>query len=72
MCRTALVAGDEQRTLSVSGGGPAGARHLPAVGDSCRQAEWSAKPWARLATEFGWPRPRVATGGWRRPWLSPR
>jgi hypothetical protein len=24
----------------------------PAVGDSCRQAEWSAKPWARMATEF--------------------
>ena len=43
-----------------------------AVGDSCRQAEWSAKPWARMATEFGWPRPRVATGGWRRPSLSPR
>jgi hypothetical protein len=40
----------------------------PAVGDSCRQAEWSAKPWARLATEFGWPRPRVSppVGGGRR------
>jgi hypothetical protein len=41
----------------------------PAVGDSCRQAEWSAKPWARVATEFGWPRPRVSPpvgGGGRR------
>jgi hypothetical protein len=28
-----VVAGDEQQTLSVSGGRPTGTRHLPAVGD---------------------------------------
>jgi hypothetical protein len=31
MCRTAMVAGDEQQTLSVSGGRPTGTRHLPAL-----------------------------------------
>jgi hypothetical protein len=30
-CRTAMVAGDEERTLSVSGSRPVGARHLPAL-----------------------------------------
>jgi predicted enzyme related to lactoylglutathione lyase len=31
-----VVAGDEQQTLSVSGGRPTGTRHLPAVGDAHR------------------------------------
>ena len=31
-----MVAGDERRTLSVSDGGPAGSRHLPALEDTAR------------------------------------
>jgi hypothetical protein len=33
-CRTATVAGAEQRALTVSDRRPAGTRHLPAIGDA--------------------------------------
>jgi hypothetical protein len=36
-CRTAMVAGDEQQTRSVSGGRPTGTRHLPAFGGTRRR-----------------------------------
>jgi hypothetical protein len=45
-CRTAMAAGDGQQTLSVTGGHPAGTRHLPAFGDIERQGSrrelWAA------------------------------
>src|ERR671918_1715569 len=48
MCRTAMVAGDEQQTLSVSGCRPTGTRHLPAVGGARTRSSdttlWGASP----------------------------
>ena len=61
-----MVAGDEQQTLSVSGGRPTRTRHLPAVWDSapCPRAvldaedpDWSPDGssivFVRVATELG-------------------
>src|SRR5919106_631457 len=42
MCRTAMVAGDEQRTLSVAGHHCPGSRLLPAIGgaSNCDEVVW--------------------------------
>jgi hypothetical protein len=58
-----MVAGDEQRTLSVSGGRSAGTRHLPAVGDDRVRLSPRRRPYlpneamAALANHLGWTAP---------------
>ena len=57
-----MVVGDEQRTLSVSGGRSAGTRHLPAVGDDRVRLSPRRRPYlpneaiAALANHLGWDR----------------